>query len=119
MENFLFFCPWFLINVIVCSLCIFTKHRVLYNIKKACPANTTLVFEEPVLEDSDSLVGAAMETVLRFGKYKGLPLYQVVGTKDGRQYLNWMLDDENSFKLELKEKVKLVLEYAIKQTASK
>ena len=79
----------------------------------------SLVFEEPVLEDSDSLVGAAMETVLRFGKYKGLPLYQVVGTKDGRQYLNWMLDDENSFKLELKEKVKLVLEYAIKQTASK
>lgn len=51
-----------------------------------------------------------MEHKMKFGKFKGIPLHEIMKTQSGRRYLNWVstLEVEDEFKdmqLELKIKI--------------
>ena len=74
---------------------------------------------DTVLPADELMLTDAMETVLKFGKFKQKKLHDIVLSVQGRHYLKWMISDESSFKDHIKDKVKLVLECAEKQLATK
>ncbi len=77
---------------------------------------------EPLVDptkDYEKTVCDAMETTLKFGRFKGCTLHTMVLSSSGRSYLKWMSSDESTFKDHMKEKVKVVLVFAEKQLAEK
>ena len=71
-----------------------------------------LVFEPDVVVGDADLLQQGMELVLKYGKYKGKPLKELVVTAEGRSYLQWMIRPEASFKESMKEKIRCVLAFA-------
>ena len=73
----------------------------------------SLKFEPDVVagEPSD-LLEQGMEMVLKYGKYQGRALKDLVVTPDGRSYLQWMVRPEASFKESMKERIRCVLSFA-------
>ncbi len=78
-------------------------------------ANLKFEKELPADEEYEVMLTNAMETVLKFGKYKQKTLHELVLSVQGRSYLKWMASDESSFKDHMKDKVKVVLVFAENQ----
>ena len=73
-------------------------------------------FENDENQSPEELLRDAMETVLKFGKYKGKTMRELVQKREGRSYLKWLsnTDDENDRWSYTKEKCRIVLEFAEK-----
>ena len=71
-------------------------------------------FENDENQSPEELLRDAMETVLKFGKYKGKTMRELVQKREGRSYLKWLsnTDDENDRWSYTKEKCRIVLEFA-------
>ena len=72
----------------------------------------SLVFEPDAVVGEADLLHQAMELVLKYGKYQGKALKELVVTAEGRSYLQWMIRPEASFKESMKEKIRCVLAFA-------
>ena len=74
-----------------------------------------LVFERDAAVGDADLLQQGMELVLKYGKYQGKALKELVVTSEGRSYLQWMIRPEASFKDTMKEKIRCVLAFAEQQ----
>jgi len=72
----------------------------------------SLVFEPDAVVGDADLLHQGMELVLKYGKYQGRALKELVVTSEGRSYLQWMIRPEASFKESMKEKIRCVLAFA-------
>ena len=54
----------------------------------------------------------AMETVLNFGKYKGIALKHIVKSRQGRSYLHWLSETDGDKWAHTRHKCKVVLAFA-------
>ena len=71
-----------------------------------------LIFEADAVVGDADLLQQGMELVLKYGKYQGKALKELVVTAEGRSYLQWMIRPEASFKESMKEKIRCVLAFA-------
>ena len=72
----------------------------------------SLVFEPDAVVGDADLLHQGMEPVLKYEKYQGNALKELVVTAEGRSYLQWMIRPEASFKESMKEKIRCVLAFA-------
>ena len=75
----------------------------------------SLVFEPDAVVGDADLLQQGMELILKYGKYQGKALKELVVTSEGRSYLQWMIRPEASFKDTMKEKIRCVLAFAEQQ----
>ena len=75
---------------------------------------------EDDVDDVCNELEEAMETVLRFGKYKGSALKDIVKSRHGRSYLKWLSETDPSDKWALiRHKCKIVLAFAAEAMKAK
>ena len=72
----------------------------------------SLVFEPDAVVTTSDLLSQAMEMTLKYGKFSGKAVKQLVVTPEGRDYLRWMVRPEASFKPAMKEKIQCALSFA-------
>ena len=73
-----------------------------------------LVFEPDAVIGEADLLHQAMTLTLKYGKYQGKSVQQLVVTPEGRDYLKWMVR-EASITPAMKQKIQCALSFAEQQ----
>ena len=92
------------------------KNALAVNKTTQMPNYDDIEFENDENQSPEELLRDAMETVLKFGKYKGKSMRELVQKREGRSYLKWLskADDEDDRWSYTKDKCRIVLEFAEK-----
>ena len=67
----------------------------------------------------DGELEECMETVLNFGKYKGIALKDIVKSRQGRSYLKWLSETDGDKWAHTRHKCRIVLAFAAEAMKAK
>ena len=68
---------------------------------------------------ADCELEEAMETVLNFGKHKGIALKDIVKSRQGRSYLKWLSETEGDKWAHTRHKCRIILAFAAEAMKAK